>query len=160
MERNPSFFDRRSWSNNRFAWGYALLILILTLLFAIILRLSGIYEGIALRSINLFFILIGFVLLIWDYRRSKQIELTYVMAFQILLRTGIYFCLLFLPTLLIFLANDQMALYLVQEHETFSADYPILQMVLSTYLVTVPAVVIAAMTVAYTAHFYKGKHRK
>ncbi len=159
MERNPSFFNRRGWSNNRFAWSYALLILILTLIFAIVLRHSGVYEGIALRSINLFFILIGFVLLIWDYSRTKQIELTYVTAFQILLRTGIYFCLLFLPTLLVFLANDQTALYLVKEHETFTVDYPILQMVLSTYLVTIPAVVIAAMTVAYTAHFYKGKHR-
>jgi membrane protease YdiL (CAAX protease family) len=155
MKKHASFFDRHNWSNNRFAWIYAFLILIFTVIFAIALKLSGIYEGVALRSINIFFILIGFILLLWDYRRSKKRDLTYVQAFLLLLRTGIYFCLLFLPMLLVFLSNDQGALYLVESHETFSSDYPVIQLVMSTYMVTVPTVVIAAMTIAYSANFGK-----
>jgi membrane protease YdiL (CAAX protease family) len=155
MKKNSSFFDRHKWSNNQFAWIYAFLILIFTVTFAIVLKLSGIYEGVALRSINIFFILIGFILLVWDYRRSKKRDLTYIQAFLLLLRTGVYFCLLFLPMLLVFLSNDQGALYLIQAHETISSDYPVIQLVISTYMVTLPAVVIAAMTVAYSANFGK-----
>lgn len=157
MKTKPSFFNKKYWSNNKFAWMYAGFILILAVLFAIILKVLGIYEGMALRGVHIFFILLGFILLMWDFRRNSGRHLTYVQAFLMLFRAGLYFCLLFLPILLVFIDAYPNELALVRENETFAANYPVIQIVFSTYLVTLPTVALAAMTVAYMANFGKKK---
>lgn len=149
MESYPTYFNRKHWSDNKFAWVYAVLILIFVTLFAIILKSAGIYQGAALRSVNILFILLGFILLMRDYQKSTSKRPTYVQAFLLLTRTGVYFCLLFLPLLLIYIDAYQGELNQVIEHETFAADFPVLQIVFSTYQVTFPATIICAMTVAH-----------
>ncbi|HEA23320.1 hypothetical protein LCGC14_1093960 [marine sediment metagenome] len=157
METNTNFFNRNHWSKNRFAWMYAVLIAILAIGFAIILKSAGIYEGMALRNVNFLFILLGFIVLIWDYKSSTKNALTYLQAFLLLVRTGLYFCLLFLPILLIFIGTFSDELQIVREKETFTSDFPVIQLVFSTYLETVATIAIAAMTVAFTANFSKKK---
>lgn len=155
MESKSSFFDIKQWSNNKFAWVYAGFNLVLTVLFAVILKSLGIFEGVALRVVNIFFILLGFILLIWDFRKNSGRHLTYIQAFLLLIRAGLYFCLLFLPILLLFIDTYHDELEIVRENETFNSDFPVIQIVFSTYLETVATVVIASMTVAYTANFGK-----
>ncbi len=91
MAYKVSFLDRTYWTNNKYAWAYAILIVFLAVSFAVILKALDIYEGVALRNINIFFILAGFILLIRDYRIHSNQPLTYVQAFMLLMRTGIYF---------------------------------------------------------------------
>jgi ABC-type sulfate transport system permease subunit len=124
-------------------------------LFAIILKSAGIYQGAALRSVNIFFILLGFILLMLDYQKSTSKQLTYVQAFLLLTRTGVYFCLLFLPILLIYIDTYHGELNQVIEHETSAADFPVLQIVFTTYQVTFPATIICAMTVAHLTKYGK-----
>lgn len=157
MDTTTSLLDRKHWSNNRFAWVYAGFISILAILFAIILKSAGVYEGVALRSINIFFILFGFILLIWDLKRTTHRHLTYTQAFQLLIRAGFYFCLLFLPILLIFIDTFHDELNIVRENETFTSDFPVIQIVFSTYLETVATVVIGAMAISYTANWSSKK---
>ena len=157
MATDPNFLNRKYWSPNRFAWMYAVLIALLAICFAIILKSAGIYEGMALRNVNFLFILLGFIVLIWDYKKTAKKALTYLEAFLLLVRTGIYFCLLFLPILLIFIGTYNDELQIVREKETFTSDFPVIQLVFSTYLETVATVAIAAMTVAFTANFSKRK---
>lgn len=158
MEIKHAFFDKKYWSNNRFAWAYACFILILTVVFAIILKSLGIYESMPFRSINIFFILLGFILLIWDFKRSTHKHLTYVQAFLLLARTGIYFCFLFLPALLLFIELDYGELDIVREKESLAPDFTALELVLSTLLETVATAVIAAIVVAFTANWGKKKN--
>lgn len=157
---HPSYFDRRYWSDNKFSWAYALLILVFVILFAIILKSAGIYQGAALRSINIFFILIGFILLMQDYQKSTSKQLTYVQAFLLLTRTGVYFCLLFFPVLLIYIDMYHGELNEVITHETFTSDLPVLQIVLTTYQVTFPATIICAMTVAHLIRYGKKRNKQ
>lgn len=155
MESYPTYRNRKYWSDNQFSWIYAILILIFVIVFAVILKSAGIYQGAALRSINIFFILLGFILLMWDYQKSTSKKLTYVQAFLLLTRTGVYFCLLFLPILLIYIDAYNGELEQVITHETFTSDFPVLQIVFTTYQVTFPATIICAMTVAHLVKYGK-----
>lgn len=86
-----SFKNRKNWSNNRFAWVYAILILLAPVTLDIIFKMAGIYESMALRSINIFFIIIEFFILIWDYKRSKHKKTKIVDVFLLCSRTGFYY---------------------------------------------------------------------
>ncbi|WP_431160770.1 hypothetical protein [Flagellimonas beolgyonensis] len=152
MEHSKSPFDRKYWSRNRYAWVFAGFILVLALLFGAILKLSGIYEGMSLRTVNVLFVLLGFLVLIWDYKRNTRQKLSYIEAFLLLVRTGAYFCLLFLPTLMAFIDFYHGELALVRANETLTSDYPVIQIVFSTYLETVVTVVVCALIVAFTAN--------
>ena len=158
MENYLSYPNRKYWSDNKFSWIYAILILVFVIVFAIILKSAGIYQGAALRSVNIFFILSGFILLMRDYQKNTSKQLTYVKAFLLLTRTGIYFCLLFLPILLIYIDAYKGELEQVMANETFTSDFPVLQIVFTTYQVTFPATIICAMTVAHLVKFDKGRN--
>jgi ABC-type sulfate transport system permease subunit len=114
--------------------------------------MAGIYETMGLRSINIFFITIGFFALIWDYKRTKHQKLDFVDAFLLCARTGFYYCLLYLPVILVFLSLSNSELQLVEAKETFNNNFSIIAIVFSTYIETVSTVVIIGIVAAFTGN--------
>jgi hypothetical protein len=94
-----SLKNRHNWSDSRFAWVYAFVILVAVTLFAIVLKLAGIYESMAWRVVNVLFIFGGQSLMIIDYKKHKDANLGFTRSAFLCIQTGIYFALLFLPTL-------------------------------------------------------------
>jgi hypothetical protein len=150
-----SFKYRKNWSNNRFAWVYAILILLASVTLGIIFKMAGIYESMGLRSINIFFIMIGFFMLIWDYKRSKHKKIKFVDAFLLCARTGFYYCLIYLPVILIFLSDSKNELQLVKTDETFNNNFSVIAIMFSTYIETAATVVIAGILAAFTGEMKK-----
>lgn len=155
-----SITKRYKWSKNRFAWFYATLILLVSVLLGVVLKMSGTYESMGLRSINIFFIMIGFFILIWDYKRTKHKNLKFIDAFLLCARTGFYYCLLYLPIVLIFLADSKNELQLVETDETFNNNFSIIAIVFSTYIETVATVVIVGIVAAFTGNMGGNKLKK
>lgn len=153
-------FDKSNWSKNSFSWFYAVLIMLLVLIFAIVLKLAGIYESMAMRIVNVFFILIGFIVLIWDYEQSKNVKLKFQIAFVFCIRTGFYFALLFLPILLIFLIGDKGEIGIILTQETMTTNYPIQEILVSNYMETAASVAIMGYVAAITAGFVKPKKQR
>ncbi len=155
LQQISSLFDHQDWSKNRFALFYAILILLGVCLYAFILIKAGVYESPSLRILNVFIILVGFVALMWDYKLSKMQKLTYQNAFLLCARTGLYFCLLFLPLLLVFLSNDQSALNMVKTNETFGSSISVVEMTFWLYVETVGTTLTAGLLASYVARFGK-----
>lgn len=154
--RDGRFFDfknHQNWSKKHFAWFYAVLILVGTVLYGYLLRKAGVYESAFLRLLNIFIILIGFIALMWDYRGAKKHKLSYVNAFLLCARTGFYFLLLFLPLLLLFLANDQKALELVRDKETFGSQLSVLEITFWLYVEIVCTTLMGGLLAAFIARF-------
>ena len=149
------FFDKNTWSKNSFSWFYAIMILILVTVFAVILKYAQIYESMPLRVVNVFFILIGFVVLIKDYENTRNISLKFTEAFTLCIRTGFYFALLFLPMLLFFLLDDKSELTIISSKEILKTHYPIQEMVISNYIETAATVAIMSYVAAISAGFRK-----
>ncbi|WP_339917369.1 hypothetical protein [Yeosuana marina] len=150
-----SFINRYEWSKNRFAWFYAILILLASVTLGVIFKKAGIYESLAIRSINIFFIMIAFFMLIWDYKRSKHENIKFSDAFLLCARTGFYYCLLYLPVILIFLTESHSELQLVKTDETFNNNFSVIAIVFSTYVETVATVVILGILAAFTGNMKK-----
>jgi hypothetical protein len=117
--------------------------------------MAGIYESMGLRSINIFFIMIGFFMLIWDYKRSKHEKIKFVDAFLLCARTGFYYCLIYLPVILIFLSDSKNELQLVKTDETFNNNFSVIAIMFSTYIETAATVVIAGILAAFTGEMKK-----
>ena len=150
-----SLKNRKTWSNNRFAWVYAIFILFCSIILGVLLKLIGVYESMSLRSINIFFIAIGFFVLVWDYKRIKHKNLEFLNAFLLCFRTGFYYCLLYLPVILIFLLDSKGELQMVETKETFNNNFSIIAIVFSTYIETVATVVIVGIVAAFTGNLGK-----
>lgn len=145
-----SLINHHNWSKNRFAWFYAVLILLAAVAVGVLCKINGVYEAMYIRSINIFFILIAFFAMIWDYKRSKQQHLGYIEAFLFCARTGFYFCLMYLPIILVFLIDSNNELNLVKANETFDNSFSIIAIVFSTYIETVCFVIISGLVAAFT----------
>ncbi|MCG2461242.1 hypothetical protein K8352_10820 [Flavobacteriaceae bacterium F89] len=148
-----SFKNRQKWSKNRFAWSYAILILLGTVLFGLLLSWVGIYETLPLRIVNLFIILVGFMALMRDYRINKKKKLAYGSAFALCARTGIYFCLLFLPVLLILLNIGENGHNYVQLGQSYGFHLTEMETVFWSYIETVGSTLTAGLLASYVALF-------
>lgn len=140
---------RYDWSLNKFAWVYAVLILIPTLILGFIFKMIGVYESMAFRSINLIFIVGGLFLLLWDYKRVKNQALSLLDTFLLCGRTGIYFCLLYLPVIILFLSLDKSELALVKSEETFNSDMSILEIVLTSGFESIATFILFGLIASY-----------
>ncbi len=140
---------RASWSKNRFAWIYAIVIVILVLVYSTVLYLYNIYESRPLRLLNIFFIILGFILLLKDYINVKNENLSYIQAFIFCFRTGVYFCILFIPVVLLFMTIHPQEVNLVARQETYGSDFTQMEMGFSVFLESITSVVIAAFVAAF-----------
>lgn len=117
-----SLKNRHNWSDNRFAWFYAVIILIAVAVFAVFLKMAGIYESMAWRVINIFFIAGGQSAMIIDYKMHKDSNLEFTHAALLCIRSGFYFALLFLPTLAFALGGYASEQEIINQKELFGTN--------------------------------------
>jgi hypothetical protein len=120
--RSFSLKNRHNWSDNRFAWFYASVILAAVTLFAIILKLVGIYESMAWRVVNVLFIFGGQALMIIDYKKHKDPNLGFTRAVFFCIQTGMYFALLFLPALAFVVGGYPSEQAIIDKKEFFNTN--------------------------------------
>ncbi|HEA30059.1 MAG TPA: hypothetical protein ENH91_08720 [Leeuwenhoekiella sp.] len=140
---------RAHWSKNRFMWVYAIFIFILVLVYSTVLYFNNIYESRPWRICNIFFMILGFIILLRDYINVKEEDLGYMAAFKCCFRCGVYFCMLFIPLVVIFLSVDTHEIERIQRQETFGSDLTQLEMTFSVFLESITSVVIAAFVAAF-----------
>jgi|GEM_PF-4850488 len=125
-------FHRETWSQNQFSWFYGGVLFLICVLFGVLLNLLGIYESTAYRAVNGVFVIGIMFLVIWDYLRVKQEQLLMIDSFFMCLRTGFYFCMLFIPTIIIFFSVNQADLAIAKATETHGSGMTILEIALSS----------------------------
>lgn len=156
MKGNTSLLNRENWSENRFAFCYAVLILLMALLFHFILKSSGIKEVFALRLMNIFFIIIGFLLLLWDYIKTTNSKLNDIKSFWLSAKCGLIFCALFLPILMFNVSNDPEELKWIA-NEFYTTSSPVFQVGITTLMTTIPSIVIAGVAVSFFGGIWSKK---
>lgn len=148
-----SFKNRHNWSDNRFAWVYAIFILTAVVVFAIILKVAGIYESMAWRVFNAFFIIIGFILMVKDYKKHKDLDVSYTQATFLCFRCGLYFALLFLPALAFIISGYPHETEIINKEEAYNSNMPVLAIVFANYVETAATLAVACFTAAHFAGF-------
>ncbi|GGG49108.1 hypothetical protein [Bizionia arctica] len=144
-----SLKNRDTWSDNRFTWFYATLIFIAVVVFAIILKTANIYESMAWRVVNFFFILVGFVLMVKDYKKHKDFNLSYTQALLLCFRTGFYFALLFLPALAFVVNGYPTEQAIMDKDELYNSQFPIFEIVFANYVETIASILICSFAGAF-----------
>lgn len=151
-----SLKNKEEWSNSRFAWFYAILIFLAVVVFAIILKVSGIYESMAWRIVNIFFILVGFVLLVNDYKNHKSYQVKYFQAWLLCVRAGFYFALIFLPLLLFVVYGSPTEEAIISKNELYGSQNAVFEIVFANYVETVGSILICSLVASYFVGF--GRH--
>ena len=154
-----NFESHAHWKDNQFAWFYASLILLASLILGIALYFSGIYESMAWRSVKIFFILFSFIALVGDYHKHKA-EISYVEAVLLCLKTGFYFLAMYLPIIIIFLGTSKVEMQAVVKNEVMEQSFSFFEMVFVNYLETVVTTAICAIAAAFTVGFINKKQPK
>ncbi|GAA4282224.1 hypothetical protein [Gaetbulibacter aestuarii] len=154
-----NFESHGHWKDNQFAWFYASLILVASLILGISLYLSGVYESMSWRSVKIFFILFSFIALVSDYHKHKA-EISYVEAVLLCLKTGFYFLAMYLPIIIIFLATSKTEMQAVVKNEVMEQSFSFFEMVFVNYLETVVTTAICAIAAAFTVGFIHNKKQE
>jgi|GEM_PF-4126223 len=113
---------RSKWSQQRYAWTTAFIIIILMILMELIFSLTKNYESLSWRMLNLFFLLGGFLWMVYDYTKHRSYNVNYLEAFKLCLKTGVYFCLIFFPLLILALGVDHTDFHRIQIHSAFQSQ--------------------------------------
>ena len=154
MKKSSNSFslkNKQTWSDSRFAWFYATIIFLAVVIFAIILKAAGIYESMAWRIVNIFFILGGFILLVKNYKKHKDSKVSYLQAWLLCIRTGFYFALLFLPALAFVVNGYPTEQAIIDKKELYNSNMPIFEIVFANYIETVASILISSFLAAYFA---------
>ncbi|MCK0132184.1 hypothetical protein MWU59_11800 [Flavobacteriaceae bacterium F08102] len=125
-------FHRERWSQNQFSWFHGGILYLTCIVFALILRLFGIYQSTPFRAINGVFVIGAMFFVIWDYQHVKDTPLLLIDSFFMCLRTGFYFCVLFIPTIILFFLSNQADLAVAKTTETNGSSMTILEIALSS----------------------------
>lgn len=147
--------NKNKWSDSRFAWYYAVIILLAVVAFAVILKVMGIYESMAWRGVHIFFIFGGLIILLQDYKYHKHIQLDYTQAAILCTRAGIYFALLFLPLLAMIIGGYPTEQDIINKEELFTSNYPVEEIVFVNWIETIATVAIASFVVPLSRGFGK-----
>ncbi len=155
-----SFKNRHNWSDNRFAWVYAFVILVAVSLFAIILKIAGIYESMALRVFNIFFIMLGQSFMLIDYKKHKNHNLEFTQAALLAARTGIYFALLFLPTLAFVIGGYPTEQAMINKNELFyNKNFTVQSIVFVNWIETIATLSVSCFVVPHIVGFFKPSNK-
>lgn len=140
--------NTRSWSKKHYAWLYALFINVAIILYSTVLYLLDIYQTAGFRAMYLLFILVGLVMLVWNYSKNNP-STTYLEAFLLCAKTGLYFLLIMLPIALIFLLLNPDAVQLVQVMETHTPDFNIQEIVGMLFFEMVPSIILSGIAASF-----------
>lgn len=156
-----SLSNRQNWSDNRYAWFYAIFILIAVTLFAIFLKLAGIYESMAWRVINIFFIILGQSLMLIAYKKYKNGNLQFTQAALLCIRTGIYFALLFLPSLAFVIGGYASEQTIINNAEFFNTNnLTVESIVFVNWIETIATLSVSSFVVPHILAFVKTSKKK
>lgn len=155
-----SLKNRHNWSDSRYAWFYAFLILIAVVIFAIILKIAGIYESMSWRIVNMFFIIVGLILLVIDYRKHKNSKVTYTQAALLCARCGFYFALLFLPALAFVISGYPHETDIIKKEEVYNSHMPTFEIVFINYVEVVGSVLIGSILASYFSNIGNKSNQK
>lgn len=155
-----SLKNRHDWSDSRFAWFYAAVILVGVTLFAIALKLAGIYESMAWRVVNIFFIMGGQALMLIDYKKHKNYNLQFTQAAFLCIRTGFYFALLFLPALAFVIGGFPSEQSIINKNELFSTNnFTVESIVFVNWIETIATLSVACFVVPHIVAFVKPSNK-
>lgn len=151
-----SFKNRPNWSDSRFCWFYAFIIFIAVVAFAIILKVAGIYESMGWRVVNVLFIIGGQTLMVIDYKKHKDFRLDFTHAVFLCIRTGLYFALLFLPTIAIVIAGFPLEQAMINKKELFNtSEFPVQTMVFVNWIETIATLSVSCFSAPHIVGFVK-----
>ena len=151
-----SFKNRHNWSDRRFAWFYAFIIFLAVVVFAIILKVADIYESMGWRVVNILFIMGGQTLMVIDYKKHKDFNLEFTHAAFLCIRAGIYFALLFLPTIAIVVAGFPVEQVYINEKELFnSSEFPVQTMIFVNWIETIATLSVSCFSAPHIIGFVK-----
>ena len=144
-----------NWSQTRYSWTVAIAIILAMVLMELIFSLTKNYESLAWRMLNLFFLLGAFCWMVYDYSKSRNYPVDYLEAFELCLKTGVRFCLVFFPLLLLALGLDHTDLHRIQVHSIFQSQKEPSE-IFGALLIEVPVfIVIASIASAPMVGFRK-----
>ena len=139
---------KESWSRNRYAWTYAVLINLIIMSYSAILYFLDIYQNAALRAMYLLFVLLGLVLLVLNWSKNHPAA-SYLNAFKLCIKTGVFFLIILLPIVLIYMTLRPDDVQLVQVMETHTPSNTIQQMVGMLFFEMVPAIILSAIAASF-----------
>lgn len=140
--------SRSNWSQQRYAWTVAIAIIIAMVLMELIFSLTKYYESLVWRMLNLFFLLGGFLWMVHDYTKHRSYTVNYLEAFKLCLQTGVYFCLIFFPLLILALGFDQTDLHRYQIHTAFQSQLEPFSIIGALFIEVPVFIAIASITAA------------
>lgn len=156
-----SFRNRANWSDRRFAWFYAFMIFIAVVAFAIILNAAGVYESMGWRVVNILFIIGGQTFMVIDYKKHKDFELDFTHAVFLCIRTGMYFALLFLPTITIVIAGFPAEQAMINKNELFNTnEFPVQTIVFVNWIETIATLSVSCFSAPHIVGFVKRPSKK
>lgn len=155
-----SFNNRVNWSDRQFSWFYAFIIFIAVLAFAIILKVANVYESMAWRVVNIIFIIGGQTLMVVDYKKHKDPQLEFTHAVFLCIRTGLYFALLFLPTIALVIAGFPGEQAMINKKELFnSSEFPVQTMVFVNWIETIATLSVSCFSAPHIVGFVKSSKK-
>ena len=134
---------RSQWSSNRYAWTIAITLILVMILMELIFSLTKNFESLPWRMLNLFFLLGGFLFMVYDYSKHRVENVSYLDAFKLCLRTGGYFIVMFFPLLLLALGFDHTDLHRLQIHTAFQSQQEPFA-IIGALIIEVPVFIIIA----------------
>lgn len=140
--------NRSTWSQQQYAWTVATAIIIAMVLMELAFSLTKNYESLAWRMLNLFFLLGAFIWMVFDYTKHRSYTINYFEAFKLCLKTGVYFCLMFFPLLIIALGFDDTDLQRLQLHTAFRSQQEPFEIIGALFVEVPVFIAIASITAA------------
>ncbi|WP_149276278.1 hypothetical protein [Pareuzebyella sediminis] len=151
--------QKNTWSASRYAWICAIGIIAVMSLLELLFSLDESYENRGVRLLNLVFIIIGFMLMVYRYTNNRSHTVSYLEAFKLCLRAGVYLLILFFPLLALVLEIDPSELVRLKLHMPFANQLTDLE-IMGTLFVEMPAFIfISALVSAPISAFAKEKRQ-
>ena len=147
--------QKSAWSASRYAWICAIGIMAVMVLLELLFSLSKGYENRGVRLLNLVFIMVAFMIMVFRYSKNRSYTVHYIEAFKLALRAGVYLLILFFPLLALLLQIDPSELVKLKLHAPFGNQLSDLA-IMGTLLVEMPAfILIPALVSAPISAFAK-----
>ncbi|MDT7827375.1 hypothetical protein RQM65_01690 [Pricia sp. S334] len=147
---------KEPWSRNRYAWTYAVSINVMIMIYSATLYFLNIYQNAAFRAVYLLFVLLGLVLLVWNWSKNHPAA-SYMNAFKLCIKTGLFFLVILLPIVLLYMVLNPEAVQLVQVMETHTPSNTIQQMVGMLFFEMVPAIILSAICASFLTGWNKNR---
>ena len=151
--------QKSAWSASRYAWICAIGIIAVMVILELLFSLSKSYENRGIRLLNLLFLMVGFMIMVYRYTKNKPFTVSFMEAFKLCLRAGVYFLILFFPLLALVLQIDPSELARLKLHAPFAEQLTDLE-IMGTLFVEMPAFIFISALVAAPINAFAEKSNR